>query len=278
MKRIGILYQSKIPASRPVAAEISDWLAERAIESWISSTRDEDQANGHMEGSSLLLVLGGDGSTLHAARLSVAHSVPIFGVNMGRVGFLSEAQPHNWPERLSQVLAGRYWIENRLMLHAALQRDGRILNSFTALNDVVVGRGAHVRIVRMELWVDGDLVTRYNADALIVATPTGSTAYSMAAGGPMLPPQLMNFVVTPVAAHLSLNRALVLHEEAEIAIKVQTDHAANLTADGQDSVALRDGDTVIIKKHQNYCCFVRVESAGYFYRRLMRRLGFSGRQ
>ena len=274
MNRIGIVYQSKKPAAKPVAAEIVGWLAERGIDSWVSSTWDEDNANGNMGDTSLLVVLGGDGSTLHAARLAISHSVPIFGVNMGRVGFLSEAQPHNWPERLSKVLAGDYWVENRLMLHAALQRDGRVLNTFTALNDVVVGRGKHVRILRMELRVDGDLVTTYAADALIVATPTGSTAYSMAAGGPMLPPRLMNFVITPVAAHLTLNRALVLHEEAEISIKVRMDHEALLTADGQDAVMLQDGDSVIVKKHANYCCFARVDSSGYFYRRLMQRLGF----
>jgi NAD+ kinase len=194
---------------------------------------------------------------------------------MGRVGFLSEAQPHNWPERLTQVLAGDYWVEKRLMLHASLCRNGRVLDEFTALNDVVVGRGQQVRVLRMELRVDGDLVTNYTADALIVSTPTGSTAYSMAAGGPMLPPGLMNFVVVPVAAHLSLNRALVFHEEAEISIKVDTSHEATLTADGQEGVLLQNGDVVVVKKHANHCCFARVDSSGYFYRRLMQRLGFS---
>ncbi len=277
MNRIGIVYQSKKPEAKPVADEIGVWLAERGVDYWISSIWDEENANGNMVGTSLLIVLGGDGSTLHGARLSISHSVPLFGINMGRVGFLSEAQPHNWPERLGKVLSGDYWVENRLMLHAALERDGRSLQTFTALNDVVIGRGKHVRILRMELRVDGDLVTDYSADALIVATPTGSTAYSMAAGGPMLPPRLMNFVVTPVAAHLSLNRALVFHEEAEISIKVQMDHEAMVTADGTDGISLHDGDIIRIKKHANYCCFARVDSSGYFYRRLMNRLGFSGK-
>jgi NAD+ kinase len=275
IKRIGIVYQSKIPQAEPVAEEIRQWLAERGVASWAGSTWDEDNANGNMAETSLLLVLGGDGSTLHAARLAISHSVPIFGINMGRVGFLSEAQPHNWPERLTQVLAGDYWVEKRLMLHASLCRNGRVLDEFTALNDVVVGRGQQVRVLRMELRVDGDLVTNYTADALIVSTPTGSTAYSMAAGGPMLPPGLMNFVVVPVAAHLSLNRALVFHEEAEISIKVDTSHEATLTADGQEGVLLQNGDVVVVKKHANHCCFARVDSSGYFYRRLMQRLGFS---
>ncbi len=269
------MYQSKIPQAEPVAEEIRQWLAKRGVASWAGSTWDEDHANGNMAETSLVLVLGGDGSTLHAARLAISHSVPIFGINMGRIGFLSEAQPNNWPERLEQVLAGDFWIEKRLMLHASLCRNGRTLDEFTALNDVVVGRGQQVRVLRMELRVDGDLVTNYVADALIVSTPTGSTAYSMAAGGPMLPPGLMNFVITPVAAHLSLNRALVFHEEAEISIKVNTGHEATLTADGQEGVLLQNGDVVMIKKHVNHCCFARVDSSGYFYRRLMQRLGFS---
>jgi NAD+ kinase len=160
------------------------------------------------------------------------------------------------------------------MAHATLHRNGRSLNQFVALNDVVIGRGAQARVLRLELCVDGDVVTTYTADALIIATPTGSTAYSMAAGGPLLPPQLQNFVVMPVAAHLSLDRALVLHEEAEISIRVDMDHEATLTADGQEGAALESGDQVVITKHDRHAKFVRVDNAGYFYRRLLQRLGF----
>ncbi|MCB8920983.1 MAG: NAD(+)/NADH kinase [Ardenticatenaceae bacterium] len=273
MTTIGILHQPRIPESEPMAAEIHAWLTAQGIEAWAGSTWDEEQVNGNMARFSLLVVLGGDGSTLRAARLSVPHDVPIFGINMGRVGFLSEAQLDNWQEKLDKVLRGEYWLEQRLMLQARLERNGRIINTLPALNDVVVSRGRQARVLRLHLFVDGDHVTLYTADALIVATPTGSTAYSMAAGGPLLPPQLQNFVVVPVAAHLSLDRALVLHEEAEITIQVQMDHEAALMADGQDGISLQDGDKVIVKKHDHYCSFVRVESPGYFYRRLMRRLG-----
>ncbi len=271
---VGILRQAKIPASRELATDIQEWLAAQGIASWISPTDHEPFAIEELARSTLLVILGGDGSTLHAARLAVPYELPIFGINLGRVGFLSEAQPDNWQERLGKVIRGDYWREKRLMLQAAVRRSDQMLNTFTALNEVVVGRGSQVRIVRFELRVDQDLVTKYTADALIVATPTGSTAYSMAAGGPLLPPQLQNFVILPVAPHLSLNRALVLHEEAEIAIRVYMDHEATLTADGQACVSLQDGDDVIIKKHENYSCFARVESSGYFYRRLMGRLGF----
>ena len=228
-----------------------------------------------IDGSSLLIVLGGDGSTLRAARLTVPFGVPIFGINVGRVGFLSEATPENWPQKLERLLGGDYWIERRLLLHAELWRGGQLIEPFTALNEVVIGRGAQARVIQLHLRVDDDLVTTYIADALIVATPTGSTAYAMAAGGPLLPPQLQNLVIVPVAAHLSLNRSLVLHENARIAIQVERGYEAYLTADGQKSTLVQDGDEIVITRHERTCSFARVESAGFFYRRLMGRLGFS---
>jgi NAD+ kinase len=278
MNVIGILHQPRIPQSEVLAREIGGWLAAQGVEAWVNSTWDEERVQATIGRSALLVVLGGDGSTLRAARLALPYGVPIFGVNMGRVGFLSEANPDNWRQKLGKVVAGDYWLEDRLMLHAALQRQGEILETFAALNDVVVGRGKQARVLRLHLRVDGDLVTSYTADALIIATPTGSTAYSMAAGGPLLPPQLQNFVVVPVAAHLSLDRALVLHEEAEISILVEMDHEAMLTADGQGGIDVENGDEILVRKHENHSCFARVESSGYFYRRLMRRLGFIRQQ
>lgn len=273
MNLVGILHHPRIPESRPLADDIGRWLLQQEVPYWIGSTWDEELIDGRLDELSLLVVLGGDGSLLRAARLAVKRQVPIFGVNMGRVGFLSEAQTDNWQQRLSSVLSGSYWIEERLMLYADLQRNGRTVETYTALNDIVVSRGRQARVVRFQLRVDGDLVTNYTADALIVATPTGSTAYSMAAGGPLLPPQLQNFVVVPVASHLSFDRGLVLHETAEISIDVHMDHEAYITPDGRHGNPLQDGDRVVIRKNEQRCYFARVDSPGYFYRRLMSRLG-----
>jgi NAD+ kinase len=275
MDFIGILHQTRISGSESLAVEISHWLEERGIPTWTGSNWDEYQVDGHVADFDLLIVLGGDGSTLRAARMITPYSIPIFGINLGRVGFLSEAQPGEWREKLIRILQGEFWIERRLRMQAFLYRNDEIIDSFIALNEMVVGRGDHARVIRLHLLVDGDLVTTYVSDALIVSTPTGSTAYAMAAGGPLLPPQLQNFVVLPVAAHLSLNRALVLHEEAEISIRVEMDHEANLTADGQKGASLQNGDRIMIQKHDQPCLFARVDPPGYFYRRLMRRLGFS---
>lgn len=274
MSVVGILHHPKIPASQPLAGEICEWLEDQGIEAWAGSTWDEESVAAQTARLSLLVVLGGDGSLLRVARLSAPAAIPVFGINMGKVGFLSEAQPDEWQEKLTRVLHGDYWLEQRLMLHAALLRDGHVLGTFVALNDVVVGRGDQARVVHFQLCVDGDLVTTYTADALIVATPTGSTAYAMAAGGPILPPELQNFVIVPVAPHLSLDRALVLHEEAEISIQVSMDHEVYITPDGQDSIAVESGDKVVVKKHQHLCHFVRLGDSGYFYRRLMERLGY----
>ncbi len=275
MNTVGILHQPRIATSEPLAQEILAWLTEREIKAWAASTWDEDALAEKLPATSLLVVLGGDGSTLRAARLAEPYEVPIFGINLGRVGFLSESQPDEWQDKLTRVLAGDFWLERRLMIHADLERNGEIIDTFLALNDVVLGRGQQARVIRLHLHVDDDHVTTYIADALVTATPTGSTAYAMAAGGPLMPPQLKNFVIVPVAAHLSLNRALVLHEEVNIAITVEMDHEAMLTADGQQGATIEDGDRILIERHKRDALFARVETSGYFYRRLMQRLGFS---
>ena len=275
MNRVGILQQPRIHESAALGDEVHRWLAERGVASWTAAPWDDEPIAAPLNETDLVIVLGGDGSTLRAARWTVPFNVPIFGINVGRVGFLSEATPESWRDKLARVLAGDFWLERRLLLHAELWRDNGLVQPFMALNEVVIGRGAQARVIRLHLRVDDDLVTTYIADALIVATPTGSTAYAMAAGGPLLPPQLQNFVVVPVAAHLSLNRPLVLHENARIAIQVDMSHEAYLTADGQKSVNVESGDTVVITKHEQPCLFARVESTGFFYRRLMGRLGFS---
>ena len=174
---------------------------------------------------------------------------------------------------LEKFLNNQQWIETRLMLSAKHVRDNVETADFIALNDFVIG-GTQARVVRLDLWVDGDEITTYTADSLIVATPTGSTAYSMAAGGPLLPPLLDNFLLMPVAPYLSLDRALVLHQEAKATIRVRTDHGALLTVDGQETLELIDGDKIVVSRHNHIARFARVGEKGYFYRRLFKRLGF----
>ena len=276
MKRIGILHHPKLPQSQPLAQEIAAWLAARDIPSWQASSWDEAVVEAEIETLDLLITLGGDGTILRAARMGARHGVPILGLNLGRLGFLAELHPDGWQPRLSQMLTGDYWVEERMMLHAEFLHNGECRRSFEALNDVVVSRGSLARMVRLTAHVDGGCLDTYAADGLIIATATGSTAYALAVGGPILPPQLHNILVIPIAPHLSLDRAVVLAEGSTVAVEVSTDHTAMLTIDGQFEVELQDEDTVVVKASPYRACFIRMQEPTYFYRTLMARLRPAG--
>ena len=270
---IGILYHPKKESTRPLADDVFAWLEQRGAPAWIASSWDRVYLDANMPRCTLIIVIGGDGSILRAARAAAPFNVPVFSINMGRLGFLSEAQPDAWADKLAAVLEERHWLEKRLMLEAEIIRDGVSAARRLALNDFVVSRGKLARVLRLELFIDGAHVTHYVCDGVIAATPTGSTAYALAAGGPILPPALLNYLVVPVAPHLSLDRALVLHQEAVATIHVRMDHEATLTSDGHDNmVELVDGDQVVIRKAHYCSTFARVGNSSYFYRRLMERL------
>lgn len=278
MNSVGILYNPRVPEALPLAESVSQFLLRQKEEFWLSSTDEAESNLDRVRSSTLIVVLGGDGTTLMAARLAAPFQVPVFGINLGRVGFLSEATPAGWQHKLFKVIQDQHWIERRLMLAAHVVRQNQSIGPLVALNDVVVSRGAQVKVVRFHLYVDDYHVTTYTADGLIAATPTGSTAYSMAAGGPLLPPELQNFLVLPVAPHLSFERPLVLHQEAVIKVQVEMEHEALATADGQEAVLLCSGDEVIIAKHSCESLFARVDGPSYFYHRLMQRLSYWSRK
>ena len=272
MKRIGLLHHPKIPESLDLAGEMADQLRAWGASPWMGSAWDEEVVGQHIADLDLVITLGGDGTILRAARMAARHSVPILGLNLGRLGFLAEMEPGDWREKLQRVLAGEYWLEERIMLRAELWRGGNALGDFEALNDVVIGRASFARVVRLATYIDGSYLTTYVADGLIVATPTGSTAYALSAGGPILPPELRNILIIPVAPYLSLDRAIVLSEGAKVEIRVSTDHRAILTVDGQIHAELEDADRVIIGASPHTCRFVRLQDRAYFYRNLMKRL------
>ena len=266
---IGILHHPNLPKSYLLGQAVETWLQSGGYDTWFDSVVDAHHDTENLAKSTLLIALGGDGSILRAGRAGALYNVPIFSVNLGRLGFLSESSPENWKEKLNDVLNGRYRLEKRIMLHAKVIRNGQQIGEATALNEVVVGRGGQARVLHIQLYVDGDAVTSYTADGLITATPTGSTAYALAAGGPILPPELPNFVIVPVAPHLSLDRAIVLYEKSVVKLKITFDHEANMTVDGQTSLSLGDGDEVIITKSPHTSLFTRGDNSSYFYKRLM---------
>lgn len=271
-ERIAVLYHPKIEATHPVAEDINNWLSEHGIDVEQALTWDENEVRPMMKDIDLAVVLGGDGSMLRAARMAAGNGVPILGVNMGRVGFLTEVTPDNWREKLPCVLDGRYWVEERMMLQAEAWRGNNFLGSYEALNDVVISRGNLARVVQLRTEIDGDELTTYVADGLIISTPTGSTAYALAVGGPILPPELRNILVIPIAPHLTLDRAIVLSEGSKVCVHVNTDHEAILTVDGQFAFEMQDGDHVAVHTGKDVSRFVRLEKQTYFYHMLLSRL------
>ena len=270
--RLLILSTQRVERSAELAGEVCRYLAGRPGLSVRSAALEAAEAVIQGGDLDMIIALGGDGSMLRTGTLAAQRGVPILGVNLGRLGFLGEVQPDGWPATLDQVLAGRYWIEERMMLHVEHHRDGHMLGSYEALNEAVVGRGALARPVRLKTLLDGGELTTYVADGLIVSTPTGSTAYALAAGGPILPPELKNILLIPIAPHLSIDRALVLPQGTTVEVIARTDHQAILSADGQYEVELQDGDRVLAQMSAFLTRFVRVRARNYFYMSLMQRM------
>ncbi len=277
--RVGILHHPKKPESLPLAGEIDQFLARAGLtDLWRSSAWDAETILEQLPETDLLITLGGDGTILRAARLGAAYSVPILGIKMGRLGFLAEVMPQDWRAPLAQMLEGHFWIEERAMVRARVERpgpDGRkrtIRCEHDALNDVVVSRGSLARIVRVSAVLDGSYLTTYTCDGIIVSTATGSTGYALAVGGPILPPELRNILVIPVAPHLSMDRAVVLSEGSEIRLQAYSDHVAMVTIDGQFMVEIDDTDEVVVIASPHTARFVRVRPRGYFYQTLMDKL------
>lgn len=269
--RIGVLFNARIPEARSLANEIEAWLGER-VDAVTSCAVDDLSQGGCLSDSDLLVTLGGDGSLLQAARLAAPHGVLLLGVNLGRVGFLTEAETAEWKDVLSRALAGDYWVEERMMLRVTTWRGQKMICEAEALNDAVVGRGARGRAVHLRAAVDGGELATYVADGIIIATATGSTAYALAAGGPILPPELRNILLVPVAPHLSMERPIVLAEGVTVRITVIGRRSAVLMVDGQPQTDLENGDVVSVEAGPHVARFARVREQTYFYKTLVKRL------
>ena len=269
MKRIGILYHPKIERAKTFSTELERFLIAKGVSSWLCSAWEEGEVKPQVAGSDLILSIGGDGTILRAARAVVPHTVPILGINFGNLGFMTEFGADDALKKLPRLLEGDGRIEERAMLEAKLVSQGKI---FHALNDVFAGRGSSTRLVRIEARIDGEIITTYRADGVIVATATGSTGYSLAAGGPVLYPQSKQILLKPVCAHLTLDKALVLPPEAVVQLKVNTRHEAMLSIDGQVELPLHDRDEVIIRLSNYVARFLRLQPETYFYSSLASKL------
>jgi len=225
----------------------------------------------------LVIVLGGDGTLLSAARATAAIDVPLLGVNLGSLGFLTEVSPQSLYPMLDAIAAGRAQIEHRSLMTCELLRGDEVRGSYLVFNDAVVNKTALARLNTYDLFIDKVFVSSYRADGMIVATPTGSTAYSLSAGGPVLMPTISALVVTPVAPHSLTHRPLVVPDTAEIEILLRTeDEVAYLSLDGQPGLDLSDGDRVRCRRSEHTVNLFR--TGANFFQILRAKLKWGERQ
>jgi len=268
VRKVGILFNSRIPQALELAQKLRQLLEKRGLAVGLCSAGEEDKAREGFAGSNLILSLGGDGTLLRAARIACLEGITILGVNLGGVGFNAELEGTEVLEKLPELLSGQGWIDERAMLEVRLPQ--KEVGSFQALNDAVVGRGAISQIIEVKADISGQPLTTYRADGVIVATATGSTAYSLAAGGPVLYPQAKEILLTPISPHLSLRHPLVLPPEA--VVRLEALHEARLSIDGQIEFQLDRGEAVLVQRSPYVTRLLRLGSKDFFYARLLRKL------
>jgi len=272
MKRVGIVYHPRRARALQLAPEVSEDLAGRGLSVWQGSFEDDAALGEVASDLDLLITLGGDGTIVRAVRAVAGCGVPILGVNLGRLGFLAEVDPSEIEPAIEAVMAGEYFVEERMMLHAELRRGGQVLLDAEAINDLVMARGSVARTVQISISVDGSYVVTQAGDGIIVSTPTGSTAYCLAAGGPIVAPDVNCMTITPIAAHLALAHAIVIPCERRLCLRLVKGQGAVLTVDGHVDLHLEQGDELCSTASQNRARFVRLGGRGYFYETILRRL------
>jgi NAD+ kinase len=283
MKVIGVLTKPKFPNMKATLTQLVAWLREHGKDVVLDAKaaalmgRSVARHRGRVaDRADMVIVLGGDGTMLNAARLVEKRSVPILGVNMGGLGFLTEVGGEHLYKTLERVFAKDYVIDERLMLRACLDRHGRSVAEATVLNDVVVTKGELSRMIAMTIAIDGQFVTSLRGDGLILSTPTGSTAYSMSAGGPIVSPSVNALVLTPICPHTLTHRPLLVPGAATLAVTLTShDKGAMVTFDGQVGVAMTEGDTVTITPSRHRARLIRLPERTY-YDVLRRKLKWGG--
>ena len=270
MKKVGIFVHSRLEAAGKLAEDVSAYMTSHGTdEVWVSSDWESGHLHTEMPGTELLICLGGDGTVLHAARSVIPHAIPILGVNMGRLGFLAEVRPADLIDYLPRLLGGDYRVESRTMLQATVP--DRSLTQH-ALNDVVVGRRTVSRPVYVEVTANGSRLAVHRCDAVIVSTATGSTAYSLSAGGPILHPESADLIITPVSTHMAVARPIVMPPDTTIDLTVSADKDAVVSVDGQIDHDLDSGQTVTVCRSAHCARFVRFSEPKDYYAVLSERL------
>jgi len=275
LKIVGILYHPMIETAYTLARKLERFLDSSGVSVWLCSAWEEEKTKAQVGETDLILSVGGDGTILRAVQAVVPRLTPITGVNLGKLGFMTELSADEAVDRLPALLTGEGWVDERAMIEAELILNGQGHESprtFYALNDVVVARGAIARVVYVEASIDDELLTTYKADGVIMATATGSTGYSLAAGGPILHPQAKESLLLPILPHLSLAYTVVLPSTAVVKLRISTPYQATLSIDGHINLPLSEGATVTIKHSSNRARFLRIHPEASFYSSLEQRL------
>lgn len=271
-KSIGILTKPKFPEVKATLSAVVGWLRDRHITVLLDTISagllgesggiQKTQLAAHAD---VLLVLGGDGTMLNAARLAAERGIPILGVNMGGLGFLTEVRLEHLYPSLERVFANEYVLDERLMLNTHVHRHGETVARGVVLNDVVVSKGTLARMIELKIAIQGQFVTNLRGDGLIISTPTGSTAYSLSAGGPIINPAVHSLILTPVSPHTLTHRPLIVPDNSEIDVTLTSkDEGAMATLDGQVGVALTQGDTVVMKASEFRTKLIRFPETNYY--------------
>jgi NAD+ kinase len=270
---IGIISRPRRSNLAVVVPPLLKWLEAHGIKTLLDEETASCLPNGSKgenrtrvaDASQLLLVLGGDGTMLAAARLAAPRGIPILPINMGSLGFLTSFTLQELHPALDDTLEGRFSLSERVMIRAELHRAGKVIDDQQVLNEVVINKGALARMIEVELTIDADFVCRYRADGLIVASPTGSTAYSLSAGGPIVHPAVESFVITPICPHTLSDRPLVVRDTSSVDMRLSGDtESVFLTLDGQRGIPLQPTDLVRVSRAKQLLKLIQPPKKSYF--------------
>jgi len=264
MNRIGILFHPLKDEAIALAKEVEDFLKARRLSVWVHSAWDWEKAAGDIDRTDLILTIGGDGTILRAAQAAMPRGIPITGINLGRLGFMTELSVKETFQKLPALLEGKGRIDERSLLDGELAAPDEPPRRFKALNDIVVARGGVARVIAVDVTIDGAALTTYKADGVVVATATGSTGYALAAGGPILDPQSGSLVIVPILPHLSYRYPMVLPPEARISLKLNTYTPAIMSVDGHINIPLASGAMVTVRHSGDTVRFLRVHQGSFF--------------
>jgi NAD+ kinase len=267
IERIGFAYNPTIEAAVELSARAAGWCQVRGIGEWQLQSGDLDGLVAELPTTDALVVLGGDGTFLRAVRAVAEVDVPILGINLGKVGFLSKAEAGELDEVLAKIVAGRYAIDERMALDGRILRDGTPIHEgrHFALNDIVIARGSLARVCRLDVSIDDTHLATFVADGLVVSSPTGSTGYSFSAGGPILDPVSLNLIVTPIAAYLSAIRSVVVSPKQTVHCTVVDAYEALVSVDGREDIPVKVGDVVEVRAVERPIRLIEPDGAQPFW-------------